>query len=589
MSDLPLGVVDALGHALLHFVWKGALLGMATAVLLRSLRHGRPQARYALLLGALMLCVAIPALDAYRYLGTGAAAPDAWGVRNWRGWPAAFPSGFMPWLVAAWLLGVVAMSIRLASGLLWVARAAACHRGREDAKWQTHVLRMAAHWGIRRHISLRIVPRLERPLTVGWWRPVILLPAALLTQMPAPLLEALLAHEVAHIRRFDYLFNLLQVAVEALLFYHPVVWWLSREIRIEREKIADELAASYLGEPRRLALALEQLSHLDPGSAPTPFLGQFAGRGELSDRIRQLVRPGHRSPHWRAVVPAATFAVLAAGVALVTLRAEPVHDAVAHAPDDAIKALGGSIRSNHALLIDDSSGSVLLQKNASEVAPVASLTKLVTAMVVLDARPDMEAMVSIDAIDAGGADRERVGIPVGTNLPFREVVRLALMSSDNRATYALARRYPGGMAAFEAALRAKISALGLAHTSLSEPTGLSARNTSTAADMAVVALAASRYPAIAQGTTIAADTIDIDGRKIEYRNTNPLVGQRGWDIQLSKTGFIDAAGRCLVMRLRSSGRSFTMVLLNSSGTAALAEDTTNIRNALQGIAAGHRA
>jgi len=589
VSELPFGVIDALGHALLHFVWKGALLGMATAVLLKSLRHGRPQARYVLLLGALILCVAIPALDAYRYIGTGATASDAWGIRGWSGWPLASLYGFMPWLVGAWLLGVAAMSMRIACGLLWVGRTAACDRGRGDAKWQTRVLHMATHWGIRRPISLRIVDRLARPLTAGWWRPVILLPATLLTQMPAPLLEALLAHEVAHIRRFDYLFNLLQVAVEALLFYHPVVWWLSREMRVEREKIADELAAGYLGEPRRLALALEQLSHLDPGCAPTPFLGQYAGRGELSDRIRQLVRPGHRPPRWRAVVPAVGLAMLATGIALITLRAEPVRDAAAHARDEAIEALGGSIRSNHALLIDDSSGSVLLQKNASEVAPIASLTKLVTAMVVLDARPDMEAVVSIDAIDAGEAGRGRMGIPVGTKLPFREVVRLALMSSDNRATYALARQYPGGLKAFEAALRAKVSVLGLAHTSLSEPTGLSARNTSTAADMAVVVRAASRYPAIAQGTTIAADTIDIDGRKTEYRNTNPLVGQQGWDIQLSKTGFIDAAGRCLVMRLRSSGRSFTVVLLNSSGTAALAEDTTNIRNALQGIAAGHHA
>jgi D-alanyl-D-alanine endopeptidase (penicillin-binding protein 7) len=597
VSGLLPGLVDALGSALLHFVWKGAMLGMATAVVLRLLRHGRPQVRYAVLLGALLLCVAIPALDTYRYIegGTGpSVAPDAFAPMEL---PIVSVHGFIPWLVTAWLLGVAAMAVRLASGLLWVGRAASGHQGWGDAEWQSCVSGMAEYWGIRRHITLRIVPRLRGPLTAGWWRPVVLVPAALLIQMPPPLLEALLAHEVAHIRRLDYLFNLLQVAVEALLFFHPVVWWLSRGVRIEREKIADEIAASYIGEPRRLALALEQLSGLDLGPARTPSVAQSAGRGSLSERIGNLVHPGRRSSSWRAIVPAAALAMAVAGLVLVTPRPEPDSSAAASAPNvadaftpnEAIRALRDSIRSNHALLIDDSSGNVLLQKNASAVAPIASLTKLVTAMVVLDAKPDREAVVSIGALGADAASRQRTGVPVGTSLPFKEVLRLALMSSDNRATYALASRYPGGMAAFEHALRAKTAALGLAHTTLSEPTGLSALNTSTAADMAVVAGAAARYPDIAQGTTTAAETVDIGGRKVEYRNTNSLVGQQGWDIELSKTGFIDAAGRCMVMRLRSSGRSFTMVLLDSGGAAALSEDIADIRNALQGIAMRHRA
>ena len=136
--------------------------------------------------------------------------------------------------------------------------------GPEDgAHWQARADVLARKLGLPRSVRVRLFDG-EAPLAIGWWRPVVLLPAALLTRMPAGLLEALLAHELAHIRRHDYIVNLLQAVVEALLFYHPVVWWLSRRIRHERELIADDLAAEALGDRRSLALALS-----DPSLTPT--------------------------------------------------------------------------------------------------------------------------------------------------------------------------------------------------------------------------------------------------------------------------------------------------------------------------------
>ncbi len=192
----------------------------------------------------------------------------------------------------------------------------------------------------------------------------------------------------------------------------------------------------------------------------------------------------------------------------------------------------------------------------------------------------MNRTVRIDEADADSLAQRRAGLPVGTRLPLREVMQLALMSSDNRAAYALAKRYPGGLPAFEAAVHVKIAALGLSHTTLDEPTGLSPHNTSTALDLATLANAAARYPEITRYTTNASDVVTIKGRPVEYRNTNPFVGQEGWDIKLSKTGFTDEAGRCLIMRVNSGGKVITMVLLNAPRKTTPMHDAIKIRQQL---------
>lgn len=577
MSTTLAILVPAVGWALLHFLWKGTLLSLAAALFLRLTRGGRPQVRYIVLCMALALCVVVPLVDGYREFTAMAAIDPVPALPVWmqHAVAPALSQEPMLWVVTAWLFGVGLMMARVVVGLAWVHRLAhASHACANDA-WQACVSALAQRCGIRRPVRLRVVPHLLSPAAAGWWRPVVLVPASLLTQMPPDLIEALLAHEVAHIRRFDYLVNLMQRAIEALLFYHPGVWWLSGRIRVERELIADALAASLTGNPRHLALALNQLSQQQGVEAAPAGAALWAHGGALSERIRRLVRP-QRHAGWTSVGLTAalgTALVVSAVIVPQYIGAAFAREALS-VSDDAqrmlvhaaaigkVEALVGLIQSKHVYVVEDGSGKVLLQRDADSVVPIASLTKLMTAMVVLDAQPELDRVVQIAPADAGTPALRRAGVPVGTNLPLRDVMQLALMSSDNRAAFALARTYPGGLPAFERALQAKIAALGLTHTALDEPTGLSAHNRSTASDIAIIAKAAADYPEIRRDTTDASETLQINGQPVEYRNTNPLVGARGWDIQLSKTGFTHDAGRCLIMQIRSAGTSITMVLLN---------------------------
>ncbi len=214
--------------------------------------------------------------------------------------------------------------------------------------------------------------------------------------------------------------------------------------------------------------------------------------------------------------------------------------------------------------------------------PIASLTKLMTAMVVLDSRPNMDAPISIDKTDVDTLKHSTSRVPVGATLSRRDTLQLALMSSDNRAAASLARTYPGGQAAFAAAVNAKIRALGLRQTVIEEPTGLSPNNRSTAADLVKMASAAAAYPEIRRITTDAKDIININGRQVEYHNTNRLVGAKGWDIGMSKTGYTEEAGRCLIMRIKSAGKNATLVLLNAKANSARVMDALNIRRFIAG-------
>jgi hypothetical protein len=207
------------------------------------------------------------------------------------------------------------LALRLLLGLAWVRRRSRPGAWRPDPAWQAVLDRLAARMGVGRRFGHRIVlglvGDLSSPVTAGWWRPVVLVPASLASGMAPQLLEALLAHELAHVRRHDYLVNLVQSAIEILLFYHPAVWWLSHRIRVERELIADDLAASVLGEPRRLALAL---SELDLFQLSTPQLAQAAHGGKLMSRIKRLVRPQSESINWKLVLPVLGLALSAAVV-----------------------------------------------------------------------------------------------------------------------------------------------------------------------------------------------------------------------------------------------------------------------------------
>jgi len=314
------GAVASVGWTLVHFLWQGALIGCATALLLIALRTARPQARYLAACTGLAMCLAWPALGlALRLSGGSGAQEDAVllfaaglvaGSPGDAGWGPLFAGQLTP-IVGTWAVCALALALRMVAGLLWLGRVAAHER--RDPAWQARLDGLAAQFGIGRALRLRIVQGLGSPVTAGWWRPVVLVPAALVSGMPAPLLEALLAHELAHIRRHDYLVNLGQNLVETLLFYHPAVWWISGRIRVERERIADDVAARVLGEPRRLALAL---SELEKRQFATHHLAQAANGGDLMSRIKRLIRPDSPSMkealNWKAALPILGLAMGAA-------------------------------------------------------------------------------------------------------------------------------------------------------------------------------------------------------------------------------------------------------------------------------------
>jgi D-alanyl-D-alanine endopeptidase (penicillin-binding protein 7) len=238
--------------------------------------------------------------------------------------------------------------------------------------------------------------------------------------------------------------------------------------------------------------------------------------------------------------------------------------------------------SQSVLVVEDDTGKVLLEKNAGAVVPIASLTKLMTAMVILDAKQDMNELIQIDRSDVDTLKHSSSRVPVGASIPRGDVLQLALMSSDNRAAASLARTYPGGQLAFKEAVRRKAAALGMRQTHIEEPTGLSPNNRSTAGDLIKMANAAADYPEIAARSTDARNIININGRGVEYRNTNRLVGAKGWDIGLSKTGYTREAGRCLIMSIKVAGKNATMVLLNASASSARILDALNIRRHITG-------
>ena len=238
--------------------------------------------------------------------------------------------------------------------------------------------------------------------------------------------------------------------------------------------------------------------------------------------------------------------------------------------------------SQSVLVVEDDTGKVLLEKNATDVVPIASLTKLMTAMVILDAKQDMNELIEIDRSDVDTLKHSSSRVPVGASIPRADVLQLALMSSDNRAAASLARTYPGGHQAFKEAVRRKAAALGMRQTHIEEPTGLSPNNRSTAGDLIKMANAAAGYPEITQRSTDAKNIININGRGVEYRNTNRLVGAKGWDIGLSKTGYTREAGRCLIMSIKVAGKNATMVLLNASASSARILDALNVRRFITG-------
>jgi D-alanyl-D-alanine endopeptidase (penicillin-binding protein 7) len=323
--------VSCIGWTLLKFIWQGALVGFATALALTVLRNARAQSRYLVACSGLVTCLLWPAIELWQRLSVAVAdsAAASASARFIGVGPIETGSGLLAYvqsnmalLVAAWAACALALTLRMALGLLWIGGSA--RNDRTDAHWQARLTGLAERAGIDRHVRLRIVETLTSPITAGWWRPVVLVPAVLVSGMPADLLEALLAHEIAHVKRHDYLVNLLQNVVETILFYHPAVWWISKQIRAEREQIADDFAASQLGEPRRLALALSELEKLQ---FSTHRLAQAANGGDLMVRIKRLIRPDSQALNWKAAVPILGLAAACMGAFAIAAPAADSHSA----------------------------------------------------------------------------------------------------------------------------------------------------------------------------------------------------------------------------------------------------------------------
>jgi len=242
-----------------------------------------------------------------------------------------------------------------------------------------------------------------------------------------------------------------------------------------------------------------------------------------------------------------------------------------------------AVQSGSALVIDQDGGDALFQKNASAIAPIASITKLMTAMVVLDSEPNLQATITIsdDDIDLLRGSRSRLN--VGAVMARETALLLALMSSENRAAHALARHYPGGIEAFLAAMNIKAQALGMSDTRFEDPTGLTSNNVSTARDLAKMVAVAHRYPLIREWSTTPEAVVEVSGRDLAFHNTNPLVKSAAWDVGLSKTGYIHEAGKCLVMQARLADKPVVIVLLDSIGKLTRVGDANRIKRWLESM------
>lgn len=236
-----------------------------------------------------------------------------------------------------------------------------------------------------------------------------------------------------------------------------------------------------------------------------------------------------------------------------------------------------ALRSSAALILDPSSAKVLFAKNPHALLPIASITKLMTATVVIESKQNLAEMLTVTRDDVDRLKYSSSRLQIGTRLSRADMLHIALMSSENRAASALARNHPGGRPAFVTAMNAKARALGMSRTRFVDPTGLSSGNVSTPAELAKLVVAAARLPLIRSYSTTRRYAIMQGSKSTTYRNSNRLIANRSWKIGLQKTGYISEAGRCLVMQATVSGRPVVMVLLDSQGKFSRAADATRVR------------
>lgn len=265
---------------------------------------------------------------------------------------------------------------------------------------------------------------------------------------------------------------------------------------------------------------------------------------------------------------------------VVSIFSAAIFNASAATTESHFSELSGEpkLRSASALIID-SSGDVIYSKDVDTVRPIASLTKLMTAMVILDSGLSLDEKITITKEDRDLVRLTGSRLEYGATLSRREMLQLALMSSENRAATALGRTYPGGMNKFVLAMNAKASSLGMSDSHFSDPAGLHTNNQATASDLSKMVTAARHYPLITQATTTTRQDVHPYSKRgpLRYGNTNRLLKNKSWDIALSKTGYINEAGRCLIMSASIDGEEVSIILLNSFGKLTPFGDSNRLR------------
>jgi serine-type D-Ala-D-Ala endopeptidase (penicillin-binding protein 7) len=279
-------------------------------------------------------------------------------------------------------------------------------------------------------------------------------------------------------------------------------------------------------------------------------------------------RPRLLSVVWAGLVLTASAACAAAPIHLASVSR---HHHYLHRRHRA--AAQPHLRSSEALVLDATNHKVLFARRADVQVPIASITKLMTTLVVAEAKQPLDERLQVTAADRCAYSR----LAIGTRLTRAQLFHLALMSSENRAAHALCRNYPGGLAACVRAMNAKARALGMLHTHFVEPTGLSSQDVSTPDDLAKLVMAAARNPVLRRYTTSRGYTIRSGRRMVAYHNTDSLVSHRSWHIIVQKTGFTDAAGHCLVIEAMIDHRTVVMVLLDSWGKYTRVADARRVR------------
>lgn len=352
--NIPLSFASALSFALLHSLWQVALVAVLAALSFSAMPSATARVRHALGMVWLVLMLVAPLITFFMYWHSPSPQPTpevlwagAWGSigdpANLGALPPAPPwrDALLVCLSPLWLAGVLLMAVRQLGGWRLMRRIESQSFAPLPPQWQRRVDVLTAALGITRRVSVRLAQHVASPFTAHALRPLIWLPLTLLTRLPANQIEALLAHELAHIRRLDWCWNALQCAIEMLLFHHPAMWWLSRRIRQEREHACDDLAVAACGDAIALAEALAGLQRY--GRPPTPLMhGLAAEGGPLMKRISHLLRAAPTRPNWR--VPGALLLLLCGG-SLVAMQIAPPANLLTNLTTDASSS--GALKPGH--------------------------------------------------------------------------------------------------------------------------------------------------------------------------------------------------------------------------------------------------